>query len=80
MQHLANKKDLLHEIRRLQVVDRLNLVIEIWDEIKESEALESVSEDEKKLLLTRLSHYKTSPESATDWIDLRKEMYDKYAD
>ncbi len=80
MQQRVNKRDLVHEIRRLQVIERLNLVTEIWDEIKESQELEIVVEDEKRLLMNRLAQYRANPDSATDWTDLRKEMYDRYAE
>lgn len=80
MQQRVNKRDLVHEIRRLQVIERLNLVTEIWDEIKESQELETVVEDEKRLLMNRLAQYRANPDSATDWTDLRKEMYDRYAE
>ena len=80
MQQRVNKRDLVHEIRKLQVIERLNLVTEIWDEIKESQELETVVEDEKRLLMNRLAQYRANPDSATDWTDLRKEMYDRYAE
>ncbi len=78
MQHIINKIELVHEIRRLNVFERLNIVTDIWDEIKESRELETVSEEEKKLLLNRLANYRANPDSATDWSALRQEMYDKY--
>ena len=52
---------------------------DIWDEIKESKELESVSDEDKSLLLNRLAHYRTNPESATDWRDLRQGIYEKYS-
>ncbi len=80
MQPGVNKTDLVYEIRKLQVIERLNLVTDIWDEIKESQELETVSEDDTRILLNRLAQYRANPNSATDWTDLRQEMYDRYAE
>lgn len=80
MQHIINKDEIVYEIRRLNVTDRLNIITDIWDEIKESQELEAVSEDEKKLLINRLAAYRANPDTATDWTDLRQEIYDRYAE
>ena len=80
MQPGVNKTDLVHEIRKLHVIERLNLVTDIWDEIKESQELETISEDDTRLLLNRLAQYRANPNSATDWTDLRQEMYARYAE
>ena len=60
------------------VIDRLNIISDIWDEIKESKELEAISENEKQLLLSRLANYKKNPDSATDWATLKEETYRKY--
>ncbi len=79
MPHIMNKNEIVNEIRRLKVIERLNIVTDIWDEIKESQELESVSEEDKKLLLNRLTNYRRNPDSATDWADLRQDIHDSYA-
>jgi len=78
MQQTMNKNDLIRIIRSLGVIERLNIITDIWDEIKESQELEAVSEEEKQLLRNRLAHYKANPDSAVDWTKLRDEIYDKY--
>ncbi len=37
MQHMMSKEEIVQEIRRLSVIDRLNILTDIWDEIKESQ-------------------------------------------
>ena len=78
MQHVMSKNEIVHEIRKLNVIERLDIVTDIWDEIKESQGLETVSEEDKKLLLNRLANYRANPDSATDWADLRQEIHDRY--
>ncbi|MBU1697245.1 MAG: addiction module protein [Proteobacteria bacterium] len=80
MQDIINKNELFYEIRRLNVIERLNIVIDIWDEIKESQELTYVSEEDKKLLLNRLANYRTNPDSAIDWTNLKQDIYDSYSE
>jgi putative addiction module component (TIGR02574 family) len=77
MQHIMSKNEIVYEIRRLNVIERLNILTDIWDEIKESRELEIVSEDDKRLLLNRLANYKAKPDSATDWTELRQEIHEQ---
>ena len=80
MQNVVNKNSIFSEIRRLNVIERLNIITDIWDEIKESQELTSVSEEDKKILLGRLANYRANPESATDWTNLKQDIYDRYSD
>ncbi len=80
MQQIMSKNAIVQGIRRLNVIERLDIITGIWDEIKESQVLETVSEEEKALLLNRLANYRSDPDSATDWADLRQEVYDRYAE
>ncbi len=81
MQHMMiSKSEIAYGIRRLNVIERLNIISDVWDEIKDSRELETVSEDDRRILLDRLANYKADPDSATDWADLRQETYDRYAD
>ncbi len=80
MQHIINKNEIVYGIRHLNVIERLNIITDIWDEIKESQELETVSEDDKKLLLNRLENYRANPDSATDWKELRQEIHNRYAE
>ena len=76
----GSASDIVYEIRRLNVTERLNIVTDIWDEIKEAQELETVSEDDKKILLNRLANFRANPNSAADWNDLKQEIYDRYAE
>jgi putative addiction module component (TIGR02574 family) len=78
MQHAMNKSEITNEIRKLNIIERLNIITDIWDEIKEAKPLEAASDEEKRLLLNRLSDFRAKPESASDWSDLKKEVYDAY--
>ncbi len=80
MHHIMNKNEIVHKIRALDVIERLNIVTDVWDEIKESQELEAVSEEEKRVLLSRLTKYRANPDSATEWSDLRQEIHDRYAE
>ena len=77
MQPVMKKSDIFTEIRKLCVVERLNIITEVWDEIKESKALEQISDEDKRILLNRLADYRADPQSASDWAELKKEIYDK---
>lgn len=78
MQQAMNKSEITNEIRKLNIIERLNIITDIWDEIKESKLLEAVSDEEKRLLLNRLADFRARPESASDWTDLKREAYGKY--
>lgn len=80
MQDIINKNELFYEIRRLNVIERLNIVTDIWDEIKESQELAYVSEEDKKLLLNRLANYRANPDTAIDWTNLKQDIYDRYSE
>lgn len=80
MHYPMDKIELAQELKKLNVIDRLNIISEIWDEIKDSEELEAVSESEKRLLLNRLANYRANPDSATEWGELRQEVHSEYAD
>ena len=80
MQNVMNKNEIVYGIRKLNVIERLNIISDIWDEIKDSRELETVPENDKRLLLNRLANYKANPDSATDWEELRQEIHDRYAE
>ncbi|HAO20349.1 MAG: hypothetical protein BWK80_32765 [Desulfobacteraceae bacterium IS3] len=78
MQYVTSKNDIVKEVRKLNIIERLTFITDIWDEIKEARELEFVSEEDKKLLLDRLTDYRLNPSSATDWTELKKEVYRQY--
>lgn len=71
MKNAVDKNEIICGIRKLDVVERPSIVSDIWDEIKKSRALETISEDEKRILLNRLANYRENPDSATDWTELK---------
>ena len=80
MKNAMSKNDIIYGVRKLDVVERLGVVTDIWDEIKESRELETISEDEKKVLLNRLANYRINPDSATDWTQLKAEAHRGYVE
>jgi len=78
MPAVMHKSKIVQELRELNVIERLNIIADLWDEIKESRELEFVSDEEKRLLLNRLANYRSNPGSAKDWTDLKQEVYKKY--
>jgi putative addiction module component (TIGR02574 family) len=71
--------ELLQEIRKLNIIDRLNIITDIWEEIKDSKDLVTIFDSEKELLKKRLEKYRANPDSSVDWDELKKEIYSKYA-
>ncbi len=80
MKNTMGKNEIIYGIRELGVAERLGIVTDIWDEMKESRDLEAISEDEKRVLLNRLANYKKNPDSATDWAQLKEETHRRYAE
>jgi putative addiction module component (TIGR02574 family) len=78
MPQMKNKNDIANEIRKLNIFERLNIITDIWDDIKESKELEATTEDDKRILLNRLANYRANPNSAMDWTDMKKAIYDMY--
>jgi len=68
---MISKSEIVYGIRRLNVIERLNIISDVWDEIKDSQGLETVSEDDRRILLNRLANYRADPDSATDWAYLK---------
>ncbi|HLC15994.1 MAG TPA: addiction module protein [Thermodesulfovibrionia bacterium] len=67
------KTALFQEIRKLNIIDRLNIVTDIWEDIKDSDELVTISDSEKELLKKRLEKYLANPDSSVDWDDLKDE-------
>lgn len=78
MQYVTHSKSIVKEVRKLTIPERLTIITDIWDEIKEAEELEFVSDEDRKLLLDRLADYRSNPCSATDWTNLKEEVYRQY--
>ena len=78
MPSVMHKSKIVKQLKELNVIERLNIITDMWDEIKESRELELVSDEEKELLLNRLANYRSNPGSAKDWTDLRQEVNERY--
>lgn len=73
-----SRRKIISELRKFDVIERLDIITDMWDEIKESRELETISDEEKKLLMNRLANYLSNPDSAIEWATLKQEVYDKY--
>jgi len=79
MPAVMQKSKIVQQLRELNVIERLNIITDMWDEIKESRReLEFVSNEEKGLLLNRLADYRSNPGSAKDWTNLKQEVCERY--
>ena len=78
MPSVMHKSKIVQQLRELNVIERLNIITDMWDEIKESRELEFISDEEKELLMNRLANYRSNPGSAEDWLDLKQKVYEKY--
>jgi len=76
MPSVMHKNKIVQQLRELNVIERLNIITDMWDEIKESRELEFVSDEEKRLLLNRLANYRSNHGSAKEWTDLKQEVYE----
>ena len=59
------------EMMRLSVAERIELVEDIWDSIAEVPESVELSDDEKKLLNSRLISYRNDPNSGSPWSDVK---------
>jgi len=71
---------IISALRQSDIVEVLLNQILKSRKIKRSQELTSVSEEDKKLLLNRLANYRVDPESATNWINLKQDIYDRYSE
>jgi len=71
---------IISALRQSDIVEVLLNQIFKSRKIKRSQELTSVSEEDKKLLLNRLANYRVDPESATNWINLKQDIYDRYSE
>ena len=67
-------KELLAEIFRLSVSERIQLVQDIWDSIAALPDSLELEESQKEELRRRLQDYRANPESGIDWNDLKAEL------
>jgi putative addiction module component (TIGR02574 family) len=69
-----NTTQLLAEIERLPVADRLVLVKEIWDRIVESNAVLPLTESQRDELDRRMADLEAHPEIAVPWEQVEQSL------
>ena len=70
------KAELLEEVRRLDVRDRVELVEAIWDTVPEDASLEALplSEEHRRELDRRLADFEARPDAGSPWEEVRARL------
>ena len=61
-------------IEELSQSERILLAQKLWDSVANDENILEVTESHKKILESRLSAYKASPDEGFSWEEVKKEM------
>ncbi len=61
----------------LSIPERIQLVEDIWDTIVPEAAALQLSEDEKKIIDSRLDAYRRNPDSGSSWEDVYRRLSGK---
>ena len=61
-------------IQELSQSERILLAEELWDSIANDENTLKVTDSQKKILETRISAYKASPDEGFSWDEIKNEM------
>jgi len=62
------------EILQLSVAERIQIVEDIWDSIRESSEELVLSDGEKRELDKRLESYRENPDEGIEWETLKKNL------
>lgn len=68
---------LMEEIKNLPVIERIQVVEEIWDSIAGESAEISLSEAEKEELNRRIESFRKNPDGGRSWETLKKEILNR---
>ena len=68
------KKITATDTLELSVQERIQLVEDIWDTITAESTSVELTEDEKRIIDTRLDKYHQNPESGSPWEDVYKRI------
>ena len=68
------KKITATDTLELSVQERIQLVEDIWDTITAESTSVELTEDEKRIIDTRLEKYHQNPESGSPWEDVYKRI------
>jgi putative addiction module component (TIGR02574 family) len=63
------------DFRKLSIVERLQLVGDIWDSIAEETEVLPLSEAQRAELERRLEQHRRDPDAAIPWAQIREELY-----
>lgn len=61
----------LDQIKKLSYAEQLQLVEDIWDNIAQEAAVQSISDELKTELRRRLAEHQANPESSVPWEEAR---------
>ena len=62
------------DLERLTVAERLQLIEQVWDSLRQRADVLPLSEDEAALIEARRAEHRADPTSAVEWESLRAEL------
>ena len=62
------------DLERLTVAERLQLIEQVWDSLRQRAGVLPLSEDEAALIEARRAEHRADPNSAVEWESLRAEL------
>jgi putative addiction module component (TIGR02574 family) len=66
------------EIEHLSVVERLDLIGEIWDTLEDSSEVLPITEAQRREIVAIFDRYQREPNSGSSWPDVRQRIIDKH--
>lgn len=64
-------KLLMSELHKLSVKDKIKVVQSLWDDIAEEQAMDSISEEHKKILEQRIQKIKSGKAKFKYWSEIQ---------
>jgi putative addiction module component (TIGR02574 family) len=62
------------DLERLTVAERLQLIEQVWDSLRQRAGVLTLSEDERALIEARRAEHRADPTSAVEWEAVRAEL------
>jgi putative addiction module component (TIGR02574 family) len=75
---IMTTQNILKEVRKLSLDDRLSLIRDILKTIEEEDDGFELTDDLKEMLLQSQEEHRKNPQDAIPWEDVKKELDSKY--
>ena len=62
------------DLERLTVAERLQLIDQVWDSLRQRAGVLTLSADESAMIEARRAEHRADPTSATEWESVRAEL------